>query len=79
MKKQLNEIKRMQFLAGLITESQLNETIKTVSFGPFTNVEWYKVGDKNTITLIKQEKFVTFVMYHMNIMKVHQDSLKVPF
>jgi hypothetical protein len=25
MKKQLNEIKRMQFLAGLITESQLNE------------------------------------------------------
>ena len=41
----------MQQLAGLITESQLNEAEKTVSFGPFTNVEWYKVGGENIITL----------------------------
>jgi len=36
---QLNEIKRMQQLAGLITESQLNETVDTVDFGP----EWNKI------------------------------------
>ena len=51
MKQQINEIRRMQQLAGLITESQLNEAEKTVSFGPFTNVEWYKVGGENIITL----------------------------
>ena len=40
MKKQLNEqFKRMQLLAGLITESQLSETIDTVDFGP----EWNKI------------------------------------
>ena len=52
MKQQINEIKRMQQLAGIIKESQLNEAVKTVSFGPFTNVEWYKVGGENTITLV---------------------------
>lgn len=52
MKQNINEIKRMQQLAGLIKESQLNEAEETVSFGPFTNVEWYKVGEENTITLI---------------------------
>ena len=46
MKKQINEVKRMQQLAGLITESQLNE-------------DMYKVGDKaqdgsgNEVTILK--------------------------
>jgi hypothetical protein len=36
MKKQITEIKRMQQLAGLINESQLNEN----SFGPDSNFQW---------------------------------------
>ena len=36
MKQPINEIRRMQQLAGLITESQLNEN----SFGPDSNFQW---------------------------------------
>lgn len=52
MKKQIlsEEFQRMQKLAGLINESQSNKG--KVSFGPFTNVEWYKVGGKSLIRLI---------------------------
>lgn len=52
MKKQIlsEEFQRMQKLAGLINESQSNKG--EVSFGPFTNVEWYKVGGKSLIRLI---------------------------
>ena len=48
MKKQIlsEEFKRMQKLAGILTESQLNEISRNleVSFGPFKNVEYYTVG-----------------------------------
>ena len=52
MKKQIlsEEFQRMQKLAGLINESQSNKG--KVSFGSFTNVEWYKVGGKSLIRLI---------------------------
>ena len=39
MKKQLNEIKRMQLLAGLITESQLNEN-KNLGPDDFDTFKW---------------------------------------
>ena len=39
MKQQLNEIKRMQQLAGLITESQLNESIKSIDFKTLRKVD----------------------------------------
>jgi hypothetical protein len=54
-KQQLNEeFKRMQQLAGIITESQLNEIgdTKRISFGPYKNVEYYTVGGENIVTLI---------------------------
>ena len=48
MKRQIlsEEFQRMQKLAGILTESQLNEISQNleVSFGPFKNVEYYKVG-----------------------------------
>jgi hypothetical protein len=49
-----DEFKRMQKLAGLITESQLDEISesKYIDFGPFKKVEYYTVGGENTITLI---------------------------
>ena len=40
MKKQLNEIKRMQQLAGIITESQLNEDKKSTHI---SKVDWYYI------------------------------------
>jgi hypothetical protein len=56
MSKQIlnEEFRRMQKLAGIIIENQLKETsiIKTVSFGPFKNVEHYTVGGENIVTLI---------------------------
>jgi hypothetical protein len=52
MKKPLNEeFKRMQQLAGLITENVISNEGKA-NFGPFKNVEWYKVGNEGTISLI---------------------------
>jgi hypothetical protein len=39
MKQQINEIKRMQQLAGLIKEG-MESREGTVDFGPYTNVEW---------------------------------------
>jgi hypothetical protein len=54
-KQQLNEeFKRMQRLAGLVTESQLDEVSesKYIDFGPFKNVEYYTVGGENIVTLI---------------------------
>lgn len=56
MKKQIisEEFKRMQKLAGLITESQLNEISQNlkVSFGPFENVEYYKVGNDELYLIV---------------------------
>jgi hypothetical protein len=54
MKKQINEFKRMQRLAGLLKESQLGKASesKFVDFGPFKKVEYYTVGGENTVTLI---------------------------
>lgn len=42
MKKQINEIKRMQLLAGIITESQLNENKKPTYI---SKVDWYYIND----------------------------------
>jgi hypothetical protein len=55
MKQTLNEeFCRMQKLAGIITEAQLNEVsdTKRISFGPYKNVEYYTVGGENTVELI---------------------------
>jgi hypothetical protein len=62
MSKQIisEEFKRMQRLAGLITESQLNEASQNlkVSFGPFKNVEYYKIGnDKIYLIVTNSDNF----------------------
>ena len=51
MKKQINEIKRMQQLAGLIKESQLNEN----SFGPDSNFQW-KTSPIHPESMVKDEE-----------------------
>lgn len=45
----INEAKRMQFLAGLITESQLNESIKSIDFKTLKKVD----GDEIKSTDLK--------------------------
>ena len=58
MKKQINEIKRMQQLAGLIKESQLNETEETISFGEFKNVGYHQRNDnKIFLTVTESDNF----------------------
>jgi hypothetical protein len=49
MKQQINEIRRMQQLAGLITESQLNESIKSIDFKTLKKVD----GDEIKSTDLK--------------------------
>jgi hypothetical protein len=43
MKQQINEVKRMQQLAGLIKEG-MESREGTVDFGPYTDVEWNMSG-----------------------------------
>ena len=59
MKKQINEIKKMQLIAGLITESEYQESLinedsleKTISFGPYTNLKYYDIPREDTVGLI---------------------------
>ena len=49
MKTQINEIRRMQQLAGLITESQLNEIVKSIDFKTLRKVD----GDEIKSTDLK--------------------------
>ena len=49
MKKQLNEIKRMQLLAGLITESQINENIPSSFPTQKAWGLWLKLSKENEI------------------------------
>jgi len=58
MKQQINEIKRMQLIAGLITESEYQESLinedsleKTISFGPYTNLKYYDIPREDTVGL----------------------------
>jgi hypothetical protein len=52
MKKPINEeFKRMQTLAGLITENVIPNEGKA-NFGPFKNVKWYSRRSEGTISLI---------------------------
>ena len=59
MKKQINEIKKMQRIAGLITESEYQESLinedsleKTISFGPYTNLTYYDHPREDTAYLV---------------------------
>jgi hypothetical protein len=49
MKQPINEIKRMQFLAGLINESQLNEAVRSIDFKTLKKVD----GDEIKSTDLK--------------------------
>lgn len=59
MKQQINEFKRMQLIAGLITESEYRESLlnedsleKTISFGPYTNLTYYDHPREDTAYLV---------------------------
>jgi hypothetical protein len=59
MKKQINEFKRMQLIAGLITESEYQKSLlnedslkKTISFGPYTNLTYYDQPREDTVYLV---------------------------
>ena len=58
MKTQLNEIKRMQFLAGLITESQLNEEMDVKTFDPASYLAAMDSTDPKNQSLIQSVKQV---------------------
>jgi len=63
MKKQLNEIKRMQLLAGIITESQLNEAV-SIS-GDYNNMDFDKSEQKDASSYLKKPEGIDAV----NILK----------
>jgi hypothetical protein len=59
MKQQINEFKRMQLIAGVITESEYRESLlnedsleKTISFGPYTNLTYYDHPREDTAYLV---------------------------